>query len=52
MSSVEYGPNGAVMRPDKEGLDQIKQELAQREHAYPDGKTRPVGILPATPGSS
>ena len=45
MSSVEYGPNGAVMRPDKEGLDQIKQELAQREHAYPDGKTRPVGIF-------
>lgn len=45
MSSVEYGPNGAVVAKDPAVLDSIKQELAQREHAYPDGKTRPVGGL-------
>jgi len=42
MSAVEYGPNGRVIRKDKASLDQIKQELAQREHAWLDGKTRSV----------
>jgi hypothetical protein len=42
MSSVEFGPNGSVVKDDPATLDRIKQELAQREHAYPDGRPRPV----------
>ena len=45
MSSVEVGPDGAVAGRDAANLDQIKQELAQREHSYPDGRTRPVGMF-------
>lgn len=42
MSSVEFGPNGSVVKDDSGRIDRIKQELAQKEHAYPDGKPRPV----------
>ncbi|MCA8892023.1 MAG: DUF4328 domain-containing protein [Hyphomonas sp.] len=42
MSSVEFGPNGSVVKDDSGRIDRVKQELAQKEHAYPDGKPRPV----------
>lgn len=45
MSSMEFGPNGSVVKGDSAGIDQIKQELAQREYAYPNGKPRDVGAF-------
>ena len=45
LSSVEFGPNGSVVQKDQAALDGIKQELARKEHAYPDGKTRSVAAF-------
>ncbi len=44
MSQVESGPNGSVVSR-ADGIDQIKQELRQKEHAYPNGKPRPLGRI-------
>lgn len=42
MSSAEIGQGGRVVAKDPAAIESIKQELARREHAYPDGKTRSV----------
>jgi len=45
MSSMEFGANGSVVKGDSAGIDQIKRELDQREHAYPNGRTRSVAAF-------
>lgn len=43
--SYELSANGAAAAKDPALVDGIKRELAHREHAYPDGKVRPLDGL-------